>query len=176
MQKFNRTMANPKDGANDEFFGELGHVDDYQFSNPNSAVMDDRNPIDDMTDYESRATEERFRNMGYLETFEHAKDVHLQQGFEAGYRRTFDVSMRIGEILGRASASRFRASTYDESSTELKKISSEILSRLKGIEAMDLDHGKKVDAAESLLQLESTLQEMTTKNMSSSVLTSENNL
>jgi hypothetical protein len=168
-------MANPKDGVDDEFFGALGDVDDYHVSNPNSAAMDDRNPIDDMTDYESRATGEKFRNMGFLETFEHAKEIQLQQGFEAGYRRTFDVSMRIGEILGRASASKFQASANDESSTELQEISSEILSRLKDIEAMDLDHSKIADAADSLRQLETALKKKTSKNMSSPVITSEYN-
>jgi len=41
--------------------------------------------------------------IGFLDAFDESKDERLQQGFEDGYRETFDVSLRVGKQLGRTS-------------------------------------------------------------------------
>ena len=51
---------------------------------------------------ESAATAQRFRNLGYHESYDESKEVNLQKGFEEGYRNSFGVSMRIGQLLGNA--------------------------------------------------------------------------
>ena len=51
---------------------------------------------------ESSATNERFRNLGYHEAYDATKDVRLQEGFDNGYKDAYEVSSRIGELLGRA--------------------------------------------------------------------------
>jgi len=50
---------------------------------------------------EARATEDRFRTIGYHEAYDQSKEERLQEGFEAGYRDSFDAAFRVGEILGR---------------------------------------------------------------------------
>ena len=74
----------------DEFFKEEGHYEDGNELDSGLAVA------------ELSATAERFRTLGYHETYERTKDIRLQEGFEAGFRENFDVAMRVGELLGRA--------------------------------------------------------------------------
>ena len=73
---------------------------------------DDKDFIDDLEDVnedeyglltaESRAVEERFQKLGYHEAYDAAKEERLQDGFEAGYKETFEISKEIGVLLGRA--------------------------------------------------------------------------
>ncbi|GAX19274.1 hypothetical protein FisN_4Lu489 [Fistulifera solaris] len=50
---------------------------------------------------EACALKERHKVIGYHETYDAAKESALQSGFEAGYRDHFDVSRRIGVMIGR---------------------------------------------------------------------------
>lgn len=50
---------------------------------------------------EIHALEERHKIIGFHETYDAAKESALQPGFEAGYRDHFEVSQRIGEMIGR---------------------------------------------------------------------------
>lgn len=50
---------------------------------------------------ESRALEERFRNLGFHEGYDAAKEERLQEGFEAGYMETFALSKEIGALVGK---------------------------------------------------------------------------
>jgi hypothetical protein len=148
-------MANPKDG-DDEFFGNFDD-DQPSVSNPNCADTDDRNLVEGMAEYESKATDEQFFNMGYLDAFDDAKEIRLQDGFEAGYRSVFDVSTRIGEILGHASASKFHENTSNEQSelTVLQQMSKKILLRLQQVGATAGDRTE--DASVVLDELEAAL-------------------
>jgi flagellar biosynthesis/type III secretory pathway protein FliH len=75
------TKSGEDDDTDDEFFGD-----------------DD----DGLSERESRAQEEKFRNMGFLEALEDSKEEQLQQGFEDGYQQTFDLSVEVGELLAEA--------------------------------------------------------------------------
>ena len=156
-------MANPKSGDDDDFFGDLkDERGGYESPNPNCADMSDH-PSEVMATQESRAAEEQFRNMGYLEAFEKAKEIRLQEGFEAGYRSTFPVSMRIGEVLGRASAvSLLGINTgVDQQalSAELHQMSRKILTGLTQVEGNLGDGIENNNAAQNLSNLEMELME-----------------
>jgi flagellar biosynthesis/type III secretory pathway protein FliH len=73
--------------AVDEFFGD----DDDAF---------DR--LGGLAAAEDRALEERFRNVGYHETYEECQEERLQEGFEVGYTQAFTVATEIGTRLGRS--------------------------------------------------------------------------
>ena len=57
---------------------------------------------------EAAAVEEKYRTLGYHETYETSQEATLQEGFVAGYSDTFDVAVSIGTLLGRAAASRLQ--------------------------------------------------------------------
>jgi hypothetical protein len=56
---------------------------------------------------DEKANSEIFHNIGYVEAFESAKDVRLQQGFEQGYRVTIDKAQSMGKLLGTWAASQW---------------------------------------------------------------------
>ena len=116
-----------------------------------------------MATHESRAAEEQFRNIGYLEAFEKAKEIRLQEGFEVGYRSTFPVSMRIGEVLGRASAVALLGinSGVDQQalSAELHQMSRKIVMRLTQVEGKIGDGIENNDTLQRLSHLEIELLE-----------------
>jgi hypothetical protein len=74
--------------------------DDEFFGNDDEAYQAEFRP--GLETHEDRAKEEEYRNIGYLEAFETNKEARLQEGFEAGYRETFDAALRIGELLGQS--------------------------------------------------------------------------
>ena len=157
-------MANPKSGDGDDFFGDFKHEQGHNESpNPNCADMNDQNPREVMATHESRAAEEQFRNIGYLEAFEKAKEIRLQEGFEVGYRSTFPVSMRIGEVLGRASAVALLGinSGVDQQalSAELHQMSRKIVMRLTQVEGKIGDGIENNDTLQRLSHLEIELLE-----------------
>lgn len=87
----------------DEFFGDLtgddhAGIDVGREENPQQAGV--AKVVDGLAGHEQRAGEETYRNMGFLEAFDAAKELRLQDGFEAGYRETVGASTRIGHILG----------------------------------------------------------------------------
>lgn len=52
---------------------------------------------------ESTASANRHRLLGYHESYDQSKEVRLQEGFEDGFRKSFDTAVRIGSLLGRHS-------------------------------------------------------------------------
>lgn len=54
---------------------------------------------------ETAATAKQYQAIGYHETFEESRDCCLQEGFDKGYRDSFDIAVQIGEKVGRALAS-----------------------------------------------------------------------
>ena len=50
--------------------------------------------------HESQAQEENYRNIGYHEAYDENKEIKLQEGFEAGYRETFEDARKLGALLG----------------------------------------------------------------------------
>jgi hypothetical protein len=47
------------------------------------------------------AEQRRYRTLGYHEAYDGCKDERLQQGFQDGYRATYEAAIRIGNALGR---------------------------------------------------------------------------
>ena len=76
-----QTMASNSNENDDDFFG------------------DDQ---DALAELDARAQEQQYRNLGYLEALEKSSEQKLQQGFEDGYRSTFDESVKVGELLAEA--------------------------------------------------------------------------
>jgi hypothetical protein len=63
---------------------------------------------------ETNALKERHKVIGYHETYDAAKESALQSGFEAGYRDHFDVSRRIGVLIGRLVMDAKRKESQDQ--------------------------------------------------------------
>ena len=87
------------DDEDDEFFGnqdesdeEHGDAGETTFASSGLAL------------HESRAREERLKTVGYLDAYDANKEILLQEGFEQGYRESFECAVRIGRCLGEASA------------------------------------------------------------------------
>jgi hypothetical protein len=53
---------------------------------------------------ENSALERQHWTVGYHETYTESHEKSLQGGFEAGYRDTYEVATRIGQLLGRSAA------------------------------------------------------------------------
>ena len=62
--------------------------------------QDDTNDFGALAQHETLAKERDLAAIGYFESYDENKDERLQDGFEAGYRQAFDISMRIGEVFG----------------------------------------------------------------------------
>ena len=102
----------------DEFFGNDGDDDD------NSNYLD-------LADRESRAKEEELKKIAYVEGYDDNKETRLQEGFEAGYKETFEAAMRIGNFLG-SSVARTKFSTdANYTSIESKDASIDIARRIR---------------------------------------------
>jgi hypothetical protein len=52
--------------------------------------------------HEAAAVEERYRTLGYHETYESSREATLQGGFTHGYTQTFPIALNIGRLLGQA--------------------------------------------------------------------------
>lgn len=85
----------------DEFFGDQEEPEVSRQTQDDGPEMPS---LDELTLRDSRATKEQFRNIGYHQAYEEAKDARLQQGFEKGYRDCFEEALQIGEILGQATS------------------------------------------------------------------------
>ena len=53
-----------------------------------------------MSQYESKSEQEKYRKLGYHESFDINKDLKLQQGFDDGYDETMEYAFKIGTLLG----------------------------------------------------------------------------
>mmetsp|Transcript_11711 Transcript_11711/g.17052 ORF Transcript_11711/g.17052 Transcript_11711/m.17052 type:complete len:168 (+) Transcript_11711:52-555(+) len=106
-------MSLNDDSETDDFFGDQGDDCDEYVSNDFIGVDDANNVNPQQGDssrvteglafHETRASEETFHNMGYHDGFDEAKELHLQKGFEEGYREVFDAAMRVGKMFGEVS-------------------------------------------------------------------------
>jgi hypothetical protein len=85
----------------DEFFG----ADEDALDDSTNDHIDGHSPNDflhsGLQRAETTAEQERFRNIGYHEAYNESKEERLQEGFEAGYSDNYDLSIRIGECIGK---------------------------------------------------------------------------
>mmetsp|Transcript_11037 Transcript_11037/g.15314 ORF Transcript_11037/g.15314 Transcript_11037/m.15314 type:complete len:165 (-) Transcript_11037:38-532(-) len=102
-------MASMDGCEEDDFFGDQGDDLDENASNNFNGFEDIKaNPqqgdlsraMEGLAFHDTRATEETFHNMGYHEGYDEAKELRLQEGFEAGYREVFESALRVGKMLG----------------------------------------------------------------------------
>jgi hypothetical protein len=88
----------------DEFFGDQeGDDDDF------GGLLGER---------ERLARQNELKTVGYMESYDESKETRLQEGFQTGYRETFDVALRIGKLLGQATARAQLEQTQSSSSVD----------------------------------------------------------
>lgn len=75
----------------DEFFGDQEDLDDDDYG----GLLGER---------EHLARQNELHNVGYLESYEEHKETRLQEGFQTGYKESFEASLRIGKLLGQTTA------------------------------------------------------------------------
>jgi hypothetical protein len=100
LQKYSTSGAEGED-EDDEFFGNQDDSSSYHENDNDAEHGAGRSGL---ALHESRAREEELKTIGYLDSYDANKEVLLQEGFEQGYRETYHVAMRIGMLLGQASA------------------------------------------------------------------------
>lgn len=158
-------MTNNND--NDEFFGDQEEEEAIK----NVAFRDDEDndaAHDGLAEREARSTRERFRNLGYLEAYDEAKEERLQEGFEAGYKSYFQAAMRMGQVLGKATACPLlkQDNVNDDdgaSNEEIKReIVREVQSFLVSVDKEEVESTMTI-TPESLDELTKQLQELMLK-------------
>jgi hypothetical protein len=88
----------------DDFFGADGD-DDYMAHDGEARRCDDTlvgHSSNGLALHEAAAVEERYRVLGYHETYESSREATLQDGFIHGYTDTFPIALNIGRLLGQA--------------------------------------------------------------------------
>jgi hypothetical protein len=89
----------------DEFFGAQDDedVEDLEDGFMTDAILSStrRNEFGVMAQRETLAKKDELKKVAFLDAYDEYKESKLQQGFEAGVLETFDVSTRIGKILGK---------------------------------------------------------------------------
>ena len=145
-----------QDEGEDDFGGRLGAQEDF-------------------------ARQNELKRIGYLEAYDEAKETRLQEGFQVGYKQSFEAASRIGVILGEAvSHVRLKQSTigtiangpdtggettFIDPSQEAAKHVREFLTNLDGKEServeRSLDIKEKFENLES--ELKTTLEKWTMK-------------
>jgi hypothetical protein len=86
----------------DDFFG----TDDDHDSVQRQHCPDGHHLWEGLAVKEYAAVEERYKTLGYHETYESSQESTLQDGFTKGYCESFDTAIRIGSLLGQAAASK----------------------------------------------------------------------
>jgi len=104
----NNDDNNDDDDDDDEFFGnqssDESYTDDHSNHNQNQSYNqshnNNKNEYGTMSQYESKSEQEKYRKLGYHESFDINKDLKLQQGFDDGYDETMEYAFKIGTLLG----------------------------------------------------------------------------
>jgi len=95
----------------DEFFGNQENADDHDHDH-------EEDEFGALGRHETRAHRRDVAALGYVESYDDTKEVRLQEGFEAGYRQTFDASLRVGDLFGQWMA---RAELLDDNNNDNDK-------------------------------------------------------
>lgn len=83
----------------DDFFGDDGEATDRDHRC--LIDIDGSQSHSGLQAADSKAEQERFRTLGYHETYDTSKEERLQAGFQDGYLSTYEDAHRIGELMGR---------------------------------------------------------------------------
>jgi hypothetical protein len=106
MRKQHTNNNNPND--EDDFFGNQNSDDDT------NALRTDRG----LEGAEAFAMAAQFRNLGFHQAYESAKEGSFLEGVESGYRDHYEVSVRIGELLGARCLSMMLSPTLQNDSND----------------------------------------------------------
>jgi hypothetical protein len=137
----------------DEFFGDQDGDDDF------GGLLGER---------EHLARQNELKTVGYVESYDETKETRLQEGFQMGYRETFDVALRIGQLLGQAT---FRArleqtqsnSSEDDATSSSQTAAKQVRDFLTKSEQPRNKEEALRDAKTELEDLEKDLQRMLEK-------------
>ena len=156
-------MALWKSQEEDEFFGSPDEEPSYT-----RRRCEDGHELDSgLLVAESSATAQRFRNIGFHETYDQSKELKLQEGFEAGYRDSFELSTKIGELLGKAAMEAKLSEKLQNTNVAARQVSERvhmraaqiIHERVRTIVSEENDNG-----IEDLKQLERDLKGLVSEN------------
>jgi hypothetical protein len=141
------------DADDDEFFGNQEEDDDE--------VHTSSSYYGGLGDQERLARENEMKNIGYFEAHEETKEQRLQEGFEAGYRETFDAATRVGQLLGQATARARLNNNPEQEEHEARQMAMARRVREFSIqfEARPKDEPRNSNASQELEDLEVELQQ-----------------
>ena len=77
------------DVADDDFFG---------------SQEEGKSEFGALCQHENLAKGNEFQTLGYFESYDETNEILLQEGFETGYRQTFEAALRLGKHFGKLSA------------------------------------------------------------------------
>jgi flagellar biosynthesis/type III secretory pathway protein FliH len=147
----------PKE-IDDDFFGdqegELRDISRQPRAQTDAALSIYQTP-GGLAERDSRAMEEKFRNLGYHEAFDEAKDAKLQKGFEEGYKQCFHTAFKMGELLGEATSPLGDSSRTDNS----KRVSQHVRAFLDNFEQEE----DPMETPESLAEPTEKMRELIVK-------------
>ena len=130
MQTTMALYSSKKDGRtddDDEFFGNQDESDGEHDDAGETTFASSGLAL-----HESRAREERLKTVGYLDAYDSNKEILLQEGFEQGYRESFECAVRIGRCLGEASAlAKFIRPKQEQSTTTSGKAVADVEDELR---------------------------------------------
>ena len=137
-------------GDDDEFFGDQDDTDDGDFGGR-------------LVIQEDLARQQELKTIGYLESYDEAKETRLQEGFQAGYQETFDLAVRIGALLGEATTrQRLQQKALGLEADEMKNSPSSLVSKKvhSFLKEHDQDDSKSQDVKEGLKNLDQEIQQL----------------
>jgi hypothetical protein len=76
------------DDDDDDFFGS----------------QEDEGDFGALGQHDDLAKDHELKTIGYVESYDETKETLLQDGFEAGYRETYEAALRVGRLFGKLSA------------------------------------------------------------------------
>jgi hypothetical protein len=90
----------------DDFFGsqeEDYNNDHYREKEDEQIHQNNIKQFGDLAEKELQSKTNELKNIGFLDGYEDHKETMLQLGFEAGMIETFNIAIRIGELIGEIS-------------------------------------------------------------------------
>lgn len=106
------------------------------------------------------AKDHELKTIGYVEAYDETKEMLLQEGFEAGYRETYDAALRVGQLFGKLSGGTHFISSRGGPADSQSNQSSEVIARRLHdflAEFQNRPNNVEVNAKESIELLERDL-------------------
>lgn len=132
----------------DDFFG---NQDEHVVE---GALLPSSHCSDGLAEREWRATNEQFRNVGYLQAYDESKEERLQEGFEAGYKQCFEKAMRLGEVLGEVTSPLLMQEnvSHEKRQQQVNQVVQSIRLFLTHVQTNESDENLSTESLESLTE------------------------